>query len=308
MRTLYDIQNKTLDIPLNKEQYSSEINRTNPTAIVIMIDQSGSMGFVDVLYKGELKKYSVVVADMVNQTLNELIGRCTKAEGVRNYFDVCIIGYGANGKEANVIWEGNLKGQDWVTITDLKTNAKFIDKTVVTKIRGKEKQTVKSVPYWFLPVSNNLTPMGNAFVQVYDLLFNWIDKHQNSYPPTIINITDGMQSDVSDDDLIKITDKIKDLNTKDGHALILNCHISDNKNQVQFPLDEKELLGLSHSSLLYKTASVMPMNYNAEISRLRNDNDIYNNYKGMAFNASMDTLFNLIDIGTTGVTRQLNTL
>ena len=309
MKSLKHLQPANWNIPLNKVMYDAEINRKSPSAILIMIDQSGSMGFEKQIYKGENKTFAQIVADMVNEMLNELIGRCTKSEGVRDYFDICVLGYGGdNDKTANILWKGNLKGKEWVSISDLKKNASYEKRIVIKSIRGKTKTTEMDVPYWFNAVARYSTPMGAAFDKAHQLLSNWIKagKHEGSYPPVVINITDGAQTDYNDTRLIEAAQKIQVLNTKDGNVLVLNCHIAKNSKSVIFPLSENELPQDMYAGRLYEMSSVMPQSYATDISKLRNDADIFSGYRGMAFNANMDVLFNLIDIGTSGSTQQLN--
>jgi hypothetical protein len=73
--------------------YSAEISRDNPTAIVFLIDQSGSMD--EKMVTGKSK--ADFVADVLNKTIYTLVTNCTKSDGVRNYFDIGVIGYGGLG-------------------------------------------------------------------------------------------------------------------------------------------------------------------------------------------------------------------
>src|ERR1700730_14342675 len=85
--------------------YTASIQRSDPTAFLFLVDQSGSMG--DKM-SGEKTK-SQFVADVLNRTLMNLVTRCTKSEGVRNYFDVGVIGYGNSGAASG--FTGTLSGQ-----------------------------------------------------------------------------------------------------------------------------------------------------------------------------------------------------
>src|SRR5260370_17642761 len=73
--------------------YSAEISRDHRTAFLFVIDQSGSM---DERPEGGRMK-SEFVADVLNKTLYTLVTNCSKADGVRNYFDVGVIGYTGAG-------------------------------------------------------------------------------------------------------------------------------------------------------------------------------------------------------------------
>src|SRR5262249_58551004 len=72
--------------------YQAEISRENPTCFLFVIDQSGSMD--EITETGRSK--ADFVADVLNKTLYTLVTSCSKAEGVRNYFDVGVIAYGGS--------------------------------------------------------------------------------------------------------------------------------------------------------------------------------------------------------------------
>jgi hypothetical protein len=73
--------------------YSAEISRDNPTCLLFVIDQSGSM----IEKMATSKSKADFVADVLNKTIYTLVTNCTKSDGVRNYFDIGVIGYGGGG-------------------------------------------------------------------------------------------------------------------------------------------------------------------------------------------------------------------
>src|SRR6187402_2079336 len=76
--------------------YVAEISRTNPTCLLFLVDQSSSM---DGPFGGQPgKKKSEGVADAINRLLQNLVLKCAKADGVRDYFHVGVIGYGTKVK------------------------------------------------------------------------------------------------------------------------------------------------------------------------------------------------------------------
>ena len=93
--------------------YTKEINRKNPTCFLFAIDQSGSM---DETMAGGSVKFEFV-ADVLNQTLAEAIVRCTKADGVRDYFDIGVIGCG--GERVGSAFGGSLSGQNVHPISEI---------------------------------------------------------------------------------------------------------------------------------------------------------------------------------------------
>jgi hypothetical protein len=77
--------------------YQAEISRTNPSCFLFLIDQSGSME--DPFAGGEASraKRPIQVADAINRLLQNLVIKCAKEEGIRDYFHVGVIGYGDEG-------------------------------------------------------------------------------------------------------------------------------------------------------------------------------------------------------------------
>ena len=84
--------------------YQAEISRDNPTCFLFVIDQSGSMD--EITETGRSK--ADFVADVLNKTLYTLITTCSKADGVRNYFDVGVIAYA--GSQVTSGFGGALSG------------------------------------------------------------------------------------------------------------------------------------------------------------------------------------------------------
>src|SRR5437660_1616225 len=76
--------------------YSAQISRTNPACILLLIDQSKSMEepFVGLVNQ----RKADMVADAVNRLLQNIVLRSAKADGVRDYFHVGVIGYGKTVK------------------------------------------------------------------------------------------------------------------------------------------------------------------------------------------------------------------
>lgn len=102
----------------SQEMYTAEISRNNPSCFLFLVDQSYSMA--DPFGGSEISESKAkMLADALNRVLWTLIGRCSKDEGIRRYFQVGVIGYGAAVGPA---LGGNLAGRDLVWIDEL---AKF---------------------------------------------------------------------------------------------------------------------------------------------------------------------------------------
>src|SRR5438128_366362 len=73
--------------------YSAEISRTNPTCFLFLVDQSSSM--LEPFGAQPDKQKAEGVADAINRLLQNLVLKSAKSEGIRDFFHVGIIGYGA---------------------------------------------------------------------------------------------------------------------------------------------------------------------------------------------------------------------
>ena len=127
-----------------------------------------------------------------------------------------------------------------------------------------------------------------------------IDHHEKDcYPPTIINITDGQFTDATVEDMQQEANELKSMFTNDGNVLLFNIHIVPSKDyRVVYPVDKSELKGNKFGEILYHLSSLLPLRYNQDIARFRDDNDPNIRHKAMAFNTDMSTLIQLMDIGT----------
>src|SRR5260370_464977 len=90
--------------------YTAEIKRQNPSCFVFLIDQSGSMG--DPFGSGEgNQRKADALADVINRLLQNLVIKCAKEDGVRDFFHVGVIGYGT---QVGPAFTGPLAGQQLV--------------------------------------------------------------------------------------------------------------------------------------------------------------------------------------------------
>src|SRR5579872_2247928 len=140
--------------------YTAEISRTNPSMFLFLIDQSGSMD--DPFGAGESdRKKADGVADAINRLLQNLVIRCAKEEGVRDYFHVAVIGY---GRQVGPAFSGPLAGRDLVPISDVgNMPARVEERTrkIDDGAGGLIDQLIR-MPIWFDPLGDGGTPMCQA--------------------------------------------------------------------------------------------------------------------------------------------------
>lgn len=282
--------------------YSARITRLNPTAFIILIDQSGSMAD-KVYFNSQLMTKAEAVAAVTNMMISELTYRCVRESGIANYFEIAALGY--SGKQVESLIDPKktfVKPSELVRLNRPKRK--------VTKERrlpnGETVVITTEHICWIEPKAADSTPMCAALHQAYSLASSWCSKTKNalSYPLTIFNITDGESSDGSDAELISVSDQIKRLSTNDGNVLLINIHICSDETQngvtIIFPSSEEELPNVKYAKLLYKMSSIMPQEYNEGINEVRVESSSPP-FRGMSFNTSITDLISMMNIGSMSV-------
>src|SRR5882724_2563180 len=230
--------------------YTAELSRNNPTALVFLIDQSSSM--VEPFGGQPEKPKAEGVADGVNRLLQNLVLKCAKGDGIRDYFHVGVVGYGGR-----VGWAlgGKLAGQKLVPISAIANNPLKVEeriRKVPDGAGGLVEQKFK-FPVWFEAVANGRTPMCKAFTEAIAELEQFIGRFPNAFPPLVINISDGKATD-GNPQLPAL--KLKGLATSDGNVLVFNAHLSSRQAKpIEFPSQESQLSD-PEARLLFKMSSV----------------------------------------------------
>jgi hypothetical protein len=270
--------------------YTAEISRSNPTAFLFLVDQSGSM---DDKMATSGRSKAQQVADVLNRTLATLITRCTKAEGTRNYFDLGVIGYGGNGAYNG--FQGALGSKVLHPISAIEASPLRIEdrkKKMDDGAGGVVEQSIK-FPVWFEPHASGGTPMCQAITKGAEELVAWCDTHPNCYPPTILHITDGESTDGDPDQLAS---QLRQIQTIDGSALMFNLHVSAlEAAKVEFPNSESGLPD-SYAKLLFRMSSPLP----EHLVRYAEDKgfSVGKESRGFMFNADAVQIVDFFDIGT----------
>jgi hypothetical protein len=268
--------------------YSADISRSNPTAFLFVIDQSGSMGDV---WSGEKTK-AQAVSDALNRLLAETITKCSKDEGVRHYFDVGVIGYGGQGY-ADALPGSNgalLKPISELERTPLRVETRSMK---IPDGAGGVIETAAKFPVWFDPQSSGGTPMVAALTFAAQEIGRWCDAHPTAYPPTVIHITDG---ESSDGDAEPVADVMKRLFTADGNVLLFNLHISSaGGSKMIFPEAESSA-PTADAKRLFRMSSELPT-LMLQAARSKGY-EVGQSARGYGFNADFLDLVSFFDIGT----------
>jgi hypothetical protein len=270
--------------------YTAEISRTVPSCFLFLIDQSGSMEDRWARESGKSKADSL--ADIVNRLLMNIVIRCTKEEGVRDYFDIGVIGYGSNVGPA---FGGALAGREVVPVSDVANRPTRIEertRKVEDGAGGLVDQTVK-FPIWFDPTASGGTPMCHAFTEAQKILSRWITQHPTSFPPIVFNITDG---EATDGDPTDAANLVKNLTTNDGNVLLFNVHVSSTQAaSIQFPESEVGLPD-NFAKVLFGISSPLP-GYMRTFA-LQEGLAASDGARGFVFNADPVAVIQFLEIGT----------
>ncbi|MBI5760746.1 MAG: VWA domain-containing protein [Planctomycetales bacterium] len=270
--------------------YSAQINRTNPTCIVFLVDQSASMA--KSFGAQPDKKKSDGVADAINRLLQTLCIKCGRADGIREYFQIGVIGYGLKVQSA---MGGNLGGRGLVSIGEIASSPLRVEnrtKLVEDGVGGVIKQNLK-FPVWFEPVANGKTPMRQALELAKEWVSGFLTAHPDCYPPLVVNLTDG---EANDGDPSAAATALRQLSSSDGNVLLFNAHISErNDPPIMFPEQEQGLPN-DFAKQLFRMSSELPPRL-VEVAR-QEEFTVGPASRGFAFNADLVAVIRFLDIGT----------
>lgn len=219
--------------------YRAAISRANPTLILFLLDQSGSMQLNFEVFSSRAE----YLARVVDQAIEELSVRCNKADGIRDYFYIAALGY-SDDEIRHII---GTKRQPWVPISTLARSPRELYRDGDGILH----------PRWVPPQHFGNTPMRSAFEQACYMVADWCESHPASYPPTVINITDGEPTDGSPEEAAAV---LRKLHSNDGETLLFNLHVGEpgdgSTKNVVFPGTSDELG--EYGKLLFRMSSLFP--------------------------------------------------
>lgn len=277
--------------------YNSRITRLHRTAFVMLSDRSGSMA-EEVVFRGERTTKAEAVATIINMFIDELINRSRREEGVRDYFDIAVLGYGGDGVVPLLGPEG------FVPVSELVRRDVAVRKFNLVRTLPNGNQIVSAAAQrcWIEPAASGSTLMGAALTEAGKLVRKWCATPANreSFPPVVINITDGEASDADAGVLCDCADHIKDAATADGNVLLFNVHLAPVADgtaaEIRFPCTQHELPPQRYARLLYDMSSAVPACYDDVIASVRPLGTPP--FRAMAYNCSIDELFSMLSIGS----------
>jgi hypothetical protein len=270
--------------------YSAQISRTNPACILLLIDQSGSMEKPFAERPDECK--AAVVAEAVNSLLRNLVLRSAKADGVRDYFHVGVIGYGL--KVAAKLG-GKLPGDVLVPISKLADKPLRVEKRTkyVRDELGEVAEQTAKFPVWFDAEAKGKTPMVEAFAAAADTVDRFVAKYPDAYPPIVLNLTDGHSTDGNPQANART---VRSMATSDGNALVFNLLMTTDPTLPTYFLHDEGLIADLYSKLLFRMSSELP---EPMFRAARAEGFVVEpKARGVVFNADPTAIVRFLDIGT----------
>jgi hypothetical protein len=238
------------------------------------------------------KKKAEGVADAINRLLQNLVLKCAKSDGIRDYFHVGVIGYGTAVASA---LGGDLGGRHLVPISEIANHPLRVEqrtRKIDDGAGGVFEQSFK-FPVWFEPLADGKTPMCEALSLATQVLQEFVTRSPECFPPLAINITDGRPTDA---DPRPAAAALQALGTTDGQVLLFNAHLSSRPAPpVIFPGQEKDLPE-PYARLLFRMSSPLPERLQ---DAARSDGfPLAPTAHGFVYNADLVSIIRFLDIGT----------
>ncbi len=277
--------------------YSARITRNNRAAFILLCDRSGSMA-EEVVFEGERITKAVAVTRIINMFVDELVNRCRREEGIRDYFDIAVIEYGGDGVVPLIPAKWGFTTPSELAKTPVENMTLHILRRLPD---GSQVTSVVRRRQWITPKASGDTPMGEALKEAEKLVRMWCSKPSNakSFPPLILNITDGEASDACYRELCDCADNIRDTGTSDGNTLLMNIHLATTGEpgpEIRFPSRLEEIPLHPYARLLWDMSSLMPDCYSSIISESGDGGAPP--FKAMAYNCTVNELFPMMTIGS----------
>jgi uncharacterized protein YegL len=251
---------------------------------MILLDQSSSMA---------ANQKALMASKAVNRVIYEVMLASRAGAKIKDRCYIGVIGYGVTirplvGGQISVVAAKPLRSE---TIQQLTPDG-----------AGGLVYTPMDLPIWVEPLTDNGTPMAQAMDQAFSLIEQWITNHRDSFPPIVINITDGEPDDfnVSTCEAPATTiaaKRLMDLKTDDGNLLLFNAHITGQSTAlgISLPASDTGLLD-AYAKLLFKITSILPPRFVDEAYKVGLSPQT--GARGLVFQGNEDSLIRFLTFGS----------
>ena len=271
--------------------HTAPISRFTPTLFVIVADQSGSMNESLSLPGEPSLSRAQALADSINHLLANLVVQNTQGTEVWDRFHVGVILYNGNGASVPPAF-GGLRALSEVADNPLRVETRsqeFFDGA-----GGIGRRDVR-FPVWFDPQASGGTPMCEALGLAHSLIQPWCEAHPDSFPPIVMNITDG---ESTDGDPLEALERLKSCGTRDGSVLVFNALLSNGTGAGSaYPSNSEDFPAGPLQSLVRGT-SVIPETMLRRAEAILDGRKLQPGARGVVIQAHILDVIRLLDIGT----------
>jgi hypothetical protein len=270
--------------------YTAQISRVNPACILLLVDQSGSMKepFGNT---PEVTKDRVVV-DAVNRLIQNIVLRSAKAEGIRDYFHVGVLGY---GKTLDTLYGGRVPFDVLRPISQVGMAPLRVEERAKSNIdaQGNVYETKVKFPVWYEAKAAGKTPMVEAVAAAVLAVKTFVATYPNAFPPIVLNLTDGIPTDGNPQEMAKA---LRAVSTSDGNVLMFNLLLATAPGPPTYFIADEGVLTGNFSRLLFRMSSVLPQKV---VDSARAEGfQLEPKARGVVYNADPTAVVRFLDIGT----------
>ena len=237
--------------------YRQTISTDNPALVIIAIDQSGSM-------MGPFTNHSMIVskseiASMIaSAMIDEMIYRSRQRGVLHRYFDFSILGY--SRQDVYPLVNSSIHPAPITVLDGIQPTFK---RRTIEHLTPDNHLFLALERYseWIIPQAAGITPMVDMLDTVTEIVSEWCNNQQNqdSFPPIIINITDGLDGTEYNRHLFQRCEELKQIGTKDGKCLLFNIYIDSTPPSERHNFPNLETLSADCNILpLARMSSILP--------------------------------------------------
>lgn len=281
-----DAESKEVSV---KRPYSSLISQNNPAGIFFILNQSyPTEEMID--FGGVKMSKARAEGGIIDKVINELILSNTSGGVINDRYNIAVLGYGDYAYSC-------FETKSVQTLKELQDKPLFV-RTISkeTKTRRGMKTIEVTQPTWVKINSDGEANLYEALKKASEIIENWAEEHESSYPPIVVHITEYRYHGADDSDMKLMANQIKSIFTNDGNALFFNIIMTENKDAVTvlFPCHEREIGESFYGKMYCFMSSTLPLSYNQTTINQYNGNVISRQRKGFLFNVKLNALFESI--------------
>ena len=259
------------------------MSSAHPGCIIFLIDRSGSMNN-QFGTSGDSCAYGAAKA--VNSIVGELALRCMKGEECSPRIWMGFFGYSQDDV-------------DWAApkFPPVKDGLVNISKLAECDDQHFDEANEVYIPWVVEEEAYGATPMKKALTEVRAIAEQFAQNNPNSFPPIIINITDGHPTDCDMSELEQVAAPLSTVSTSDGECLVWNVHISPSEAPGELLPSSEANLPDDLSRNLFRASSLVPSSL-ANVAVKAHGMNIGEEARCFAYNSNSTQLTKLLTLAS----------